>query len=127
MADRRTIIDVLADLPSCKPPMDHLLELLPRLQPRYYSISSSPKDNPERISITAVLVSYRTRIDRAMKGVATSYLFDITRPLVNDEPMPLSTKVFPEAYSRSEALLSRCRSSCASRSSVFRTSRRRPF
>lgn len=41
--DHRSIIHILEDLPSLKPPLDHLLELLPRLQARYYSISSSPK------------------------------------------------------------------------------------
>ncbi|KFM58328.1 NADPH--cytochrome P450 reductase, partial [Stegodyphus mimosarum] len=39
----RSIIHILEDLPSLKPPLDHVLELLPRLQARYYSISSSPK------------------------------------------------------------------------------------
>lgn len=39
----RNIIHVLEDLPSCKPAIDHLCELLPRLQCRYYSISSSSK------------------------------------------------------------------------------------
>ena len=43
---RRTIVAVLEDLPSFKPPLDHLLELLPRLQARYYSISSSSKVAP---------------------------------------------------------------------------------
>ena len=43
MHARRTIVTVLEDLPSFKPPLDYLLELLPRLQARYYSISSSPK------------------------------------------------------------------------------------
>ena len=41
--DRRNIVAILEDLPSVKPPPDHLCELLPRLQARYYSISSSPK------------------------------------------------------------------------------------
>jgi len=41
--DNRSIVHILEDLPSCKPPLDHLCELLPRLQARYYSISSSPK------------------------------------------------------------------------------------
>ena len=43
LEDRRSIIAVLEDLQSFKPPLDHLLELLPRLQARYYSISSSAK------------------------------------------------------------------------------------
>ena len=41
--DHRTVLQVLQDLPSVKPPLDFLLELLPRLQCRYYSISSSSK------------------------------------------------------------------------------------
>ncbi|CAG5125401.1 unnamed protein product, partial [Candidula unifasciata] len=41
--DHRDILAILEDIPSLKPPIDHLCELLPRLQPRFYSISSSPK------------------------------------------------------------------------------------
>ena len=41
--DNRNIVHILEDLKTCKPPIDHLCELLPRLQCRYYSISSSPK------------------------------------------------------------------------------------
>ena len=37
------IVSLLTKLTSLKPPIDHVLELLPRLQARYYSISSSPK------------------------------------------------------------------------------------
>ena len=39
----RTLHHLLEDLPSCRPPLDLLCELLNRLQPRYYSISSSAK------------------------------------------------------------------------------------
>lgn len=39
----RHVTHILEDLPTCKPPVDHLLELLPRLQPRFYSIASSAK------------------------------------------------------------------------------------
>lgn len=41
--ENRTIVHILEDIPSLKPPLDHLCEVLPRLQCRYYSISSSPK------------------------------------------------------------------------------------
>lgn len=49
--DARNIIQILEDLPSCKPPLDHLCELLPRLQARYYSISSTPKVIMKFISV----------------------------------------------------------------------------
>lgn len=72
--DNRNIVHVLEDLPSCRPALDHLCELLPRLQPRYYSISSSPKLYPNTVHITAVLVEYDTPTGRHNKGVATTWL-----------------------------------------------------
>lgn len=72
--DNRTIVHVLEDLPSCKASLDHICELLPRLQPRYYSISSSPKLYPNTVHITAVLVEYDTPTGRRNQGVATTWL-----------------------------------------------------
>ncbi|XP_050408551.1 NADPH--cytochrome P450 reductase [Patella vulgata] len=74
--DHRNILAILDDLKSLKPPMDHICEMLPRLQARYYSISSSPKIHPTSIHITAVLISYTTRTGRSVKGVATKWLAD---------------------------------------------------
>lgn len=70
----RNIVHVINDLPSFKPPADLLIELLPRLQPRYYSISSSNLVNPTLVSITAVVVEYETPAGHISKGVATNYL-----------------------------------------------------
>lgn len=67
--DNRNIVHVLEDLPSCKPALDHLCELLPRLQPRYYSISSSPKLYPNTVHITAVVVEYDTPTGRHNKVI----------------------------------------------------------
>lgn len=72
--ENRNIVHVLEDTPSCRPALDHLCELLPRLQPRYYSISSSPKLYPNTIHITAVVVEYVTPTGRKNKGVATTWL-----------------------------------------------------
>ena len=43
LTSHRTLMHILEDLPSVKPPIDHVCELMHKLQPRYYSISSSPK------------------------------------------------------------------------------------
>lgn len=53
IAEQRSLLQILNDLKSVKPPADLLLELLPRLQPRYYSISSSSKAHPNQIHVTA--------------------------------------------------------------------------
>eukprot|EP00047_Mylnosiga_fluctuans_P002362 m.224201 g.224201 ORF g.224201 m.224201 type:complete len:656 (-) comp11058_c0_seq1:70-2037(-) len=72
----RNIVDILEDMPSVAPPVDYLLELLPRLQPRYYSISSSPKAHNTAIHITAAVVRHTARSGRQFNGVATTYLLD---------------------------------------------------
>lgn len=78
--DNRNIIHILEDMPSCKPAVDHLCELLPRLQCRYYSISSSAKLFPNTVHITAVKVEYKTPTGRLSKGVCTSWLADKIPP-----------------------------------------------
>ena len=74
MDDCRHVTHILEDLPTCKPAIDHLLELLPRLQPRFYSISSSSRVHKDRVHITAVVVEYMTKTERLNKGVATTWL-----------------------------------------------------
>lgn len=82
----RNIVHVLEDLPSCRPPIDHICELLPRLQPRYYSISSSSKLYPTTVHVTAVLVKYETKTGRVNKGVATTFLSQ--KHPSDGEPLP---------------------------------------
>ncbi|XP_050457452.1 NADPH--cytochrome P450 reductase isoform X3 [Cataglyphis hispanica] len=72
--ENRNIVHILEDISSLKPPLDHLCEILPRLQCRYYSISSSPKLHPTSIHITAVVVEYKTPTGRINKGVTTNWL-----------------------------------------------------
>ncbi|ELU16857.1 hypothetical protein CAPTEDRAFT_153661 [Capitella teleta] len=81
----RTLLHVLEDLPSVNPPIDHVCELLPRLQARYYSISSSPKINATTVAITAVLIEYTTKTGRHQQGVATSWL-KLKRPTDDLQP-----------------------------------------
>ena len=71
--DERNLASVLEAFPSWRPPLDHVLEVLPRLQPRYYSISSSPKVHPRRAHITAITVEYTTPTGAVRRGVCTSY------------------------------------------------------
>jgi NADPH-ferrihemoprotein reductase len=72
--DCRCITEVLEDFKSIKVPLDHFLEVLPKMQPRYYSISSSHNDTPGRVTLTAVLVQYTTPTKRLAHGVATTWL-----------------------------------------------------
>lgn len=86
LQDNRSLLHILEDLPSCKPPLDLVCELLTRLQARYYSISSSSKVYPESVHITAVLVKYTTPTGRVNNGVATTWLASKKPSL--DQPPP---------------------------------------
>ncbi|KAF9364932.1 NADPH-cytochrome P450 reductase [Mortierella sp. NVP85] len=57
-------------------PFDLLIENVPRLQARYYSISSSAKAHPTSIHLTAVVLDYKPDVvpDETVYGLATNFL-----------------------------------------------------
>mmetsp|Transcript_21135 Transcript_21135/g.49511 ORF Transcript_21135/g.49511 Transcript_21135/m.49511 type:complete len:640 (-) Transcript_21135:856-2775(-) len=69
----RNILDLLLDFPSINIKATELLELLPRMQPRYYSISSSNLAHPDTIHVTCA-VERKKLPDREFKGVCSNYL-----------------------------------------------------
>lgn len=63
-------------------PFSLLLESIPAMKPRYYSISSSPLVARKMVSITTVVESSRISPSlEEFKGVATNYLLALTAPL----------------------------------------------
>lgn len=55
------LAEVLEQFPSCRPEACVLAALQPPLQPRFYSISSSPLAHRHRIHITVAIVTYKTQ------------------------------------------------------------------
>ncbi|KAI9891338.1 MAG: NADPH-cytochrome P450 reductase [Vezdaea aestivalis] len=69
-------------------PFSLLVESVTRVQPRYYSISSSSFVQPQKISITAVVESQRLPgAQQALKGVTTNYLLAL-KEKQNGDPSP---------------------------------------
>jgi sulfite reductase (NADPH) flavoprotein alpha-component len=69
-------LDVLAALQKfegVRPDPEALIEVLEPLQPRLYSISSSPKTNMGRVSLTVDVVRYDA-LERERLGVASTFL-----------------------------------------------------
>lgn len=65
-------------VPWTNVPFSFIAESVNKLVPRYYSISSSAKENPNSISITAVVESLKPEgCDHVLKGVATNYVLDV--------------------------------------------------
>lgn len=89
-----------------KIPFDIIVSSIPRLQPRYYSISSSPKLYPNSIHVTAVVLKYESQhadkiAPRWVYGVGSNFLLNLkfatngeSAPLINnvdDKPEPSLT------------------------------------
>ena len=75
-------LDVLAALEKfsgCRPDPEAFLEALEPLQPRLYSISSSPKAEPGRLALTVDAVRYRVG-RRERLGTASTYLASRAKP-----------------------------------------------
>jgi len=71
----REIIDFLIGWPKAKFSPVEFTSLLRKLQPRLYSISSSPRANPRQVHLTVATVRYETH-GRARKGVCSTFLAD---------------------------------------------------
>ena len=75
LAARRSILDVLDEVPSCELSFETFLDLLPPLRPRYYSISSSPLVSFDTCSITVGVLERPAHSGRGtFKGLCSNYL-----------------------------------------------------
>ncbi|XP_039747140.1 nitric oxide synthase-like [Pararge aegeria] len=70
------LAEVFSQVPSCRPQASLLAALLPPLQPRFYSISSSSLVHPNRIHVTVAVVVYKTQNGEGSThyGVCSTYL-----------------------------------------------------
>lgn len=72
---RLTMLELLEKYPACEMEFSEFIALLPSMRPRYYSISSSPRANEEKASITVSVVSGEAWSGNGeYKGIASNYL-----------------------------------------------------
>ncbi|KAL3666034.1 hypothetical protein V7S43_008827 [Phytophthora oleae] len=77
------VVELLHLFPSCKPPLDHLLTLLPQLMPRYYSIATSPLVDSTRLSVAFTVVDHVVgEHGLRRRGLCTTWLNTICQPLI---------------------------------------------
>ncbi|MDQ7877564.1 bifunctional nitrate reductase/sulfite reductase flavoprotein subunit alpha [Microbacterium sp. QXD-8] len=68
-------VDLVRDFPVTATAADWV-GVLKRLQPRQYSISSSPKSDPDTVELTVSVVRFETESGRARGGVCSTFLAD---------------------------------------------------
>lgn len=89
--EQREYIDLIEEYPGARFGAQAFIELLRKLQPRLYSIASSPVVHPYHIHLTVAVVRYETN-GRARLGVCSTHL---------GERVPLHEPVLPVFLSNS--------------------------
>ncbi|KAG6963944.1 hypothetical protein JG688_00007922 [Phytophthora aleatoria] len=74
LEDERSFVDVLNHFRSVTVTVKDLLHIVPFLQPRYYTISSSSLVNPQRVHATVSLIESKKDDGRVFRGVCSNYL-----------------------------------------------------
>ena len=69
-----TVADLFDAFPENVPPFELLIQLLPRLKPRLYSIASTPRTHPGQIRLMVGVYSTTKQDGRLLRGLASHYL-----------------------------------------------------
>jgi sulfite reductase (NADPH) flavoprotein alpha-component len=73
------LIDLLLEFPSARPPIERLVAALSPLNPRLYSIASSPLQHPHEVHLTIGVLRYLNGRGRQCKGTASTFLAERAR------------------------------------------------
>jgi len=69
-----TFADLLTEFSSAHPSVSQLIELVPRIKPRLYSIASSSLANPNKVELLVVLEDWKTPSGKYRVGLCSDYL-----------------------------------------------------
>ena len=72
--ERRNYVEILEDFKSVRPPLEKLLEHIPLVRPRHYSIASSPSEQGDCIDLCVAVVKRRTPYRRDVMGLCSGFL-----------------------------------------------------
>jgi sulfite reductase (NADPH) flavoprotein alpha-component len=79
-----TFEDLLREFPSAKPTVEELIELIPPIKPRHYSIASSMKMHPDSVHLLVVTDDWTTPSGKYRVGQCSGYLAGLTNPETED-------------------------------------------
>ena len=72
--DQKSLVEVLQAFPSIEIPLGDFMEVVPRLQPRWYTIASSSTAKPDAIGLTVSVVVDAKPQGREHRGVCSNFL-----------------------------------------------------
>jgi sulfite reductase (NADPH) flavoprotein alpha-component len=74
VAETCTFADLLGEFTSARPSVGELIQLVPRIKARLYSIASSSKANPNKVELLVVLEDWKTPDGKYKMGLCSDYL-----------------------------------------------------
>eukprot|EP00484_Ammonia_sp_Unknown_P000272 CAMPEP_0197022220 /NCGR_PEP_ID=MMETSP1384-20130603/3125_1 /TAXON_ID=29189 /ORGANISM="Ammonia sp." /LENGTH=1795 /DNA_ID=CAMNT_0042450221 /DNA_START=521 /DNA_END=5908 /DNA_ORIENTATION=- len=74
VAETKTHADLLREYPSARPSIEHMIDYIPRIKPRLYSIASSPAEHPDNIALCIVVDDWTTPSGVYRRGLCSNYL-----------------------------------------------------
>jgi pyruvate dehydrogenase (NADP+) len=77
IVETATIADVLSMFPSCHPELPYLLDFIPTMRARYYSIASAQRYSPRQLDLCIVIDDWTTPQGSYRVGTCTSYIRDV--------------------------------------------------
>jgi sulfite reductase alpha subunit-like flavoprotein len=78
LRERRNYVEVLLDFPSVDVPLAYFVGLVPIVQPRPYSIASSPRYKPHSLELCVAVVQRVTPYRRRRIGICSGYLAQLS-------------------------------------------------
>ena len=82
VATRCSLVDLFSEYSSIRIPLGHFVQIAPRLQPRWYTISSSAKLSPTRIAMTVSVVteSRSPAYSTPFRGICSTHIANQSLP-----------------------------------------------
>ncbi|OCF33987.1 NADPH-ferrihemoprotein reductase [Kwoniella heveanensis BCC8398] len=74
----RSIVETLADFRHTRIPISNILEVLPPLRRRQFSIASSWEAHPGKVQLLVALVEYKTNLKIPRRGLCSQWLDNLT-------------------------------------------------
>jgi len=72
--EKRSILLVFRDFPSIRPSLSQLIQIMPRIRPRAFSIASSNRTSSENVELCVSVVKYSAILNTIRHGLCSNYL-----------------------------------------------------